>query len=176
MHPNRSSRREFLGQALAASLAPALARGARATAVGGPYIDVHTHLGTTWNGDPPLTVDGLLSWMDEQNVARAVVLPLVSPESSSYLNLTERALDAARAHPDRLIAFCCIDPRTSYRGGRPGLTPIEEMVSKVKGSLRSAAARTKETVHAAFGSALHNVTLDDIAGWFQDRAAYAMQL
>jgi transposase len=58
----------------------------------------------------------------------------------------------------------------------PDLTPIEEMISKVKGSLRSAAARTKETVYAAFGSALHDVTLGDIAGWFQDRAAYAMQL
>src|SRR6516165_8576036 len=53
----------------------------------------------------------------------------------------------------------------------PDLTPIEEMISKVKGSLRSAAARTKETVSAAFGSALHDVTLNDIAGWFQDRAA-----
>src|SRR5437764_729474 len=58
----------------------------------------------------------------------------------------------------------------------PDLTPIEEMFSKVKGSLRSAAARTKETVYAAFGSALHDVTLEDIAGWFQDRAAYAIQL
>jgi len=58
----------------------------------------------------------------------------------------------------------------------PDLTPIEEMFSKVKGSLRSAAARTKETVYAAFGTALHDVALDDIAGWFQDRAAYAMQL
>ena len=58
----------------------------------------------------------------------------------------------------------------------PDLTPIEEMVAKVKGSLRSAAARTKEAVDAALGSALHDVTLGDIAGWFQDRAAYAMQL
>jgi len=58
----------------------------------------------------------------------------------------------------------------------PDLTPIEEMFSKVKGSLRSAAARTKERVYAAFGSALHDVTLENIAGWFQDRAAYAMQL
>jgi transposase len=58
----------------------------------------------------------------------------------------------------------------------PDLTPIEEMISKVKGSMRSAAARTKETVYAAFGSALHDVTPDNIAGWFQDRAAYAMQL
>jgi transposase len=58
----------------------------------------------------------------------------------------------------------------------PDLTPIEEMVSKVKGSLRSAAARTTEAVYAAFASALHDVTLEDIAGWFHDRAAYAMQL
>ena len=59
--------------------------------------------------------------MDEHNVAKAVVLPLVSPESSSYLNLTEQALDAAKRFPDRLIPFCCIDPRTSYTGGRAGL-------------------------------------------------------
>jgi hypothetical protein len=58
----------------------------------------------------------------------------------------------------------------------PDLTPIEEMVSKVKGAMRSAAARTAGTVYAAFVSALHDVTLDNIAGWFQDRAAYAMRL
>src|SRR3954468_24056777 len=58
----------------------------------------------------------------------------------------------------------------------PDLTPIEEMFSKVKGAMRSAAGRTKEAVYEAFASALHDVTLEDIAGWFQDRAAYAMQL
>src|SRR3954469_19106407 len=58
----------------------------------------------------------------------------------------------------------------------PDLTPIEEMFSKVKGSVRAAAARTKEAVYEAFGSALHDVTSENIAGWFQDRAAYAMQL
>jgi transposase len=57
----------------------------------------------------------------------------------------------------------------------PDLTPVEEMISKVKGALRSAAARTTEAVYAAFGSALHDVTPENIAGWFQDRAAYAMQ-
>jgi len=58
----------------------------------------------------------------------------------------------------------------------PDLTPIEEMFSKVKGVLRSAAGRTKEMVYAAFGSALYDVTPENIAGWFRDRAAYAMQL
>jgi transposase len=57
----------------------------------------------------------------------------------------------------------------------PDLTPIEEMISKVKTAMRSLAARTTETVYAAFASALHEVTLEDIAGWFRDRAAYAMQ-
>jgi transposase len=55
------------------------------------------------------------------------------------------------------------------------LTPIEEMFSKVKGSLRSVAARTTETVTAAIGSALHEISAQDILGWFRSRAAYAMQ-
>jgi transposase len=58
----------------------------------------------------------------------------------------------------------------------PDDTPIEEMFSNVKGAMRSAAGRTKEAVYAAFGSALPDVTPRDIAGWFQDRATYAMQL
>ena len=58
----------------------------------------------------------------------------------------------------------------------PDLSPIGEMFSKVKGAMRSAAGRTKEAVYEAFASALHDVSLEDIAGWFQDRAAYAMQL
>ena len=57
----------------------------------------------------------------------------------------------------------------------PDLTPIEEMFSKVKGALRSAAARTTRAVTAAIGTALQDVSLEDIAGWFQSRAAYAIQ-
>jgi transposase len=57
----------------------------------------------------------------------------------------------------------------------PDLTPIEELFSKVKGSLRSAAARTTEALYAAIGSALQDVSPTDISGWFQSRAAYAVQ-
>ena len=78
-------------------------------------------MGRTWNGDPPLTADALVRRMDEHNVVKAVVLPLVSPESSSYLNLTEHAIAAAERFPERLVPFCCIDPRTSYGGRRAGL-------------------------------------------------------
>jgi transposase len=57
----------------------------------------------------------------------------------------------------------------------PDLNPIEEMISKVKAVIRSIAARTTGAVYAAFASGLHDVTLEDIAGWFGHRAAYAMK-
>jgi transposase len=57
----------------------------------------------------------------------------------------------------------------------PDLTPVEELISKVKAALRSAAARTTQAVTAAFGTALDEVTPEDIAGWFQSRASYATQ-
>jgi predicted TIM-barrel fold metal-dependent hydrolase len=115
----------FAGRVVSAGELPAL------NAAGGPYIDIHTHIGRTWNEGGALTPEALVRWMDDHNVARAVVLPLVSPESSSYLNLTEQALAAAKRFLDRLIPFCCIDPRTSYTGGRAGLrTMLKEYVDQ----------------------------------------------
>ena len=90
----------------------------------GRYVDMHTHLGRTWNHTEALTADGLLRWMDEHEIAQAVVLPLVSPESSSYLLTTDFVLAETKAHRDRLIPFCCVDPRTSYTGGQKGLVEI----------------------------------------------------
>jgi transposase len=57
----------------------------------------------------------------------------------------------------------------------PDLTPILEVFSKMKDALRSAGKRTKEAVDKAIVDALHDVTHEDIARWFQDRATYAMQ-
>ncbi len=56
----------------------------------------------------------------------------------------------------------------------PDKTPIEEMFSKVKGHLRTVAARTVQTVMEALGKGLQQVTTTDIQGWFKDRCAYAM--
>src|SRR3954449_2660757 len=79
---------------------------------------------------------------------------------------SDEAVEAVEAAGARVV------PLPPYS---PDLTPIEEMISKVKGAMRSAAARATEAVYTAFASALHDVTLGDIAGWFGDRAAYAMQ-
>jgi len=128
-----SSRRSFLRWAGLAGLGlqGLRARSEEPVEAEGPYIDIHTHLGRTWTGDPTLTAAELIHWMDEHRVAKAVVLPLVSPESSSYLNLTEQALAASARWPERLIPFCCIDPRTSYTGGKAGLrSMIAEYVAQ----------------------------------------------
>ena len=53
-----------------------------------------------------------------------MLLSLTSPESSSFLLLTEPALKAAKDHPDRFIPFCSVDPRTSLRGGRKGFLEV----------------------------------------------------
>ena len=89
----------------------------------GRFVDVHTHLGQTWNTTTELTATNLLKWMDAHDVAEAVVLPLVSPESSSFLLTTEFVL-AQRSCTGTGYFFCCIDPRTSFSGGRNGLASM----------------------------------------------------
>lgn len=90
----------------------------------GRYVDVHTHLGTVWNTGRELTATELLRWMDASDIAQAVVLPLVSPEASSYPLSSEFVLAETRPHRDRLIPFCAVDPRTSYSGGHNGLVAM----------------------------------------------------
>ncbi len=87
----------------------------------GPYVDMHTHLGQTWNSSERLSAEGLLRWMDASRIEQAVVLPLVSPEASSFPLTTEFVLAETRPFRDRLIPFCAVDPRTSYSGGEAGL-------------------------------------------------------
>lgn len=48
----------------------------------------------------------------------------------------------------------------------PDLNPIEKMWSKVKELLRSAKARTNETLFVAIGEALKSVTQNDALHWF----------
>jgi len=112
MSPRHLSRRSFLALSTLAAL--------RVSAAPSPhpkhrYIDIHTHLGAFRFGQN-VSVKGLLNWMDEHDVERAVIQPLVSPEAAPTLQpmqTSDAALEAAKAHPDRLIAFCCLDPRVT---------------------------------------------------------------
>jgi predicted TIM-barrel fold metal-dependent hydrolase len=115
MPRSRLSRRAFLTAAAAGPLG-ASAFGADQPRRKYRYIDIHTHVGTFYHGKE-LTADGLIRLMDRDGIEKAVILPLVSPESSPYPQTSESALAAARKHPDRLIPFCCVDPRCTT--GRP---------------------------------------------------------
>src|SRR5262245_14846507 len=116
MASRRLTRRRFVACTLATSSA-GLAHAASVRGVDSParkpqYIDIHTHLGTFYWGKP-LGADELVRMMDRHGVERACVLPLVSPESAPYPQTTEAAIAAFKQFPDRLIPFCCVDPRCS---------------------------------------------------------------
>lgn len=49
----------------------------------------------------------------------------------------------------------------------PDLNPIEKMWSKVKSTLRTLKARTKETLINAIAHALDQITASDANGWFE---------
>jgi uncharacterized protein len=124
-NPCRISRRACHRRLVAALAACAFSpRLSSAALPAGDYVDMHTHLGQTWNTTEPLTAEELLRWMDAHRIAQAVVLPLVSPESSSYLLTTDFVLEQTKPFRDRLIPFCSIDPRTSYSGGLNSLVAI----------------------------------------------------
>lgn len=81
-------------------------------------IDAHTHVGHVREDEPPMTAERMLAWMDENGIDRSVLLPLESPEASSYYITTNSVLDVADDHPDRFIPFCAMDPRMNVSGGR----------------------------------------------------------
>ena len=74
------------------------------------FIDIHTHLGAFFHGKE-LTADGLVQFMDQHHVEKAVVLPLISPEAAPIPQTTQTALAAHKKFPDRIIPFCAVDPR-----------------------------------------------------------------
>ncbi|MFP3902675.1 MAG: amidohydrolase family protein [Armatimonadota bacterium] len=73
-------------------------------------IDIHMHVGKLYF-DPEITPEDLLRWMDENEVGRAALHPIESPEETFYYVTTDYVLDVCAQHPDRFIPFCNMDPR-----------------------------------------------------------------
>lgn len=121
MHETRNgawSRRGFLSTVVAGGLGAMLVPTIRArNRVEGRYFDIHTHLGQAWGGRPALSASGLLQWMDENEIARAAVLPLISPEAWDHPVTTQYVLEETLPYRDRLVPFCAIDPRTGHLDG-----------------------------------------------------------
>lgn len=121
-----STRRTFLGSSLAALVAARchVAPAATRATAKFRYIDIHTHLGAFYHGRE-LTAELLVKFMDEHDVERACVLPLISPEAAPIVQPVSTALTAFKAFPDRIIPFCAVDPRA--------VTPPGERTGHVAG-------------------------------------------
>ena len=98
------------GERLSRAYAPFRAETAALRPSGGAVIDAHTHLGADEDGrslDPAT----LRSWLDEDDVARAVVFPLHDPERRpAYRVPNDRVLAWAAESGGRFVPFCRLDP------------------------------------------------------------------
>lgn len=77
-------------------------------------IDFHVHIGNLFRNrfpHAPLTAHQLVDRMNRLGIDIGVLLPCESPEAAPGYFLTEQALEARDLYPERLIAFCCVDPR-----------------------------------------------------------------
>lgn len=79
-------------------------------------IDFHVHMGNLFRHrapHAPLTAQQLVDNMNRLGISISVLLPCESPEAAPGYFLTDEALRARDLYPDRLIAFCAVDPRMS---------------------------------------------------------------
>ena len=106
----------------------------------------------------------------ESSVEQALALQLRAGDVVIWDNLKpHQAAGACRAVEGARAILMPLPPSS------PDLSPIEEMFSKVKGWLRSAAARTTEAVYDAMGAVLRAVCPEDILGWFKSCGLCATQ-
>jgi len=79
-------------------------------------IDIHTHIGLLSDSKESkhkfLSAKGLVQMLDEEKIDKAVVLPLISPESTYSPSTSQDVLAAYREYPDRIIPFANVDPRS----------------------------------------------------------------
>jgi len=91
-----------------------------------------------------------------------VLVPNLRPGDVVVMdNLSSHKADCIRESIERAGARLLFLPPYS-----PDLNPIEKMWSKVKGRLRSAAKRTKETLWEAICEAFRRITAQDCQGFF----------
>jgi len=114
--------------------------------------------------------------------------PCLAVEGSTTREVFEAYLERVLAPALRPGQVVAMDNLSAHKGNRvreivegrgcellylppysPDLNPIEEALSKVKGFIRRAEARTRETLVEAMGRALDAVTAQDARGFFEHR-------
>ena len=110
-----------------------------------------------------MVLDGATDAAVFESYAEGMLAPLLRPDDLVILdNLPAHKNESA------IAAFTASGAEVRFLPPySPDLNPIEKMFSKVKESLRSAAARTVDSLIDAIGVALKTVTVQDIKGWFR---------
>lgn len=111
----------------------------------------------------PLVLPGAIDAAAFESYVEQVLVPELRPgEVVVWDNLASHQTRAAARAVRRAGARLIWLPPYS-----PDYNPIEQLWSKIKASLRRAAARTKDAVYASLGEALDGVTTRDARGWFK---------
>ncbi len=110
-----------------------------------------------------MTIDGATSAVVFREYVRQVLLPTLRPSDIVVL-------DNLSAHKDKTAIELIESAGAKAKflpPYSPDLNPIEKMWSKVKESLRTAKARTRDALENAIANALKTVTAKDAIGWFK---------
>lgn len=109
-----------------------------------------------------MTIEGATDTEVFQTYVRSVLCPTLRAGDVVIMdNLAPHKNETTRSLIEQAGASVLFLPAYS-----PDLNPIEKMWSKVKQSLRSAQARTREELLGAIAAALQAVTPKDAMGWF----------
>jgi transposase len=110
----------------------------------------------------PMLIDGPVNSETFAGYVEECLVPALEPGDTLIIdNLPAHKSPRVKAAVEG--AGCMLVYLPAYS---PDLNPIENMWSKVKASIRAAAARTLDAVVNAVGAALHSVTLSDCEGYF----------
>lgn len=133
-------------------------------AVPGHWKSVTLVVGMRLSGvTSPMAFTGAMDTPTFESYVEQILVPALHPgDVVVWDNLTPHQSAAARRWITSAGAHLVRLPPYS-----PDLTPIEKMFSKVKEKLRSAGARTTETLYAAMDQAMKSVQGQDIQGWFR---------
>jgi|SRR5271154_1451449 len=110
----------------------------------------------------PFTFPGATDTAAFQTYAEKVLAPELRPGDVVIWDNLKPHKDAEVIAAVKQVGACVV----ALPPWSPDLTPIEKMFSKVKGLLRSKAARTPANLVQAMGESLHRVSPKDILGWF----------
>ena len=121
--------------------------------------------------EAPMVIDGPMDAMVFRGYIERMLVPTLHAGDIVVMdNLSAHKAAGVREAIEAVGASLLYLPPYS-----PDLNPIEAMWSKVKQSLRGAAARSSRTLLTAIGDALRSVTLDDARGFFKGCGYIATQ-